>query len=78
MFINKRCFFDCLRVCCELATAVLTRLCLQDIPENAADIAHLGHLHKPVVGSDVEKTNDSVLNNMIQHGIKVLLELAEQ
>ena len=45
----------------------------QDIPENAADFAHLDHLHAPVIGSDVEKTNESSLNNMIKHGIKVCL-----
>uniref|UniRef100_H2ZBT3 cholesterol 7-desaturase n=1 Tax=Ciona savignyi TaxID=51511 RepID=H2ZBT3_CIOSA len=43
---------------------------IQDIPENAADISHLDHLHKPVIGSDVEKTNESFLNNIIFHGIQ--------
>nr|NP_001265912.1 cholesterol 7-desaturase nvd 2 [Ciona intestinalis]BAK39962.1 Neverland [Ciona intestinalis] len=43
---------------------------IQDIPENAADISHLDHLHKPVIGSDVEKTNESLLNNLIFHSIQ--------
>lgn len=42
----------------------------QEIPENAADIAHLSHLHKPVIGNDIEKTYDSVWN-CLQHDIQV-------
>ncbi|CAK8673804.1 unnamed protein product [Clavelina lepadiformis] len=44
---------------------------IQDIPENGADSAHLSHLHKPVIGSDVEQTNDSFLNYLIRHGIQI-------
>jgi len=44
---------------------------IQDIPENAADVAHLHHLHKPVLGGDIEKPDESFINNALNHDIKV-------
>ena len=43
---------------------------IQEIPENAADFAHLGHLHKPVFGRDVENTYGKI-SEIVQHHIQV-------
>ncbi|XP_039249414.2 cholesterol 7-desaturase nvd 2-like [Styela clava] len=42
---------------------------VQEIPENAADVAHLQHLHKPIIGRDVENTYGPVWN-FLRHDIE--------
>lgn len=40
---------------------------IQDIPENAADLAHLNFLHKPLLHRDIDKYDSTV--NVLEHNI---------